>query len=121
VKAGVCEVYVTPAAEPALEKLKKRDPKRAVRIFNAFERVENYGWANSTKLKLIKELDGPKQVGEIRDLGKGGFRILFYWCDTHITRELHVTHVEPKANLTPSRLRTLIDAAYQRSKEYGDC
>ena len=119
-----CEIYLCEGGKSAMEKYEKKDPHRAVRIRTVIKRVREYGWDSSTKADLIKILSAEKQVGEIREMGKGGTRLIFFWEDIPNGRELYVTDIPKKGTLTKLRLRRYIAAAAVRRQAWlktGEC
>jgi hypothetical protein len=50
-------------------------------------------------------------VGEIRDLGSGGYRLFFFWTEAGDGRDLHISHVLPKSRVTGrARIAAVLDA-----------
>lgn len=106
-----CRVYYLLPADRQMRKLAKSDPKRFAMVAKRIEQVEEDGWILSTRSELVKVLRSELCVGEIRDLGSGGYRLFFFWFDTPEARELYVTHALPKAEVQGrARLSGVIEA-----------
>src|ERR1700756_2368257 len=58
--------------------------------------IEEDGWHLSVRSEVIKVLRPATRIGEIRDLGAGGYRLFFFWIDTWNGKDLLVTRVLPK-------------------------
>jgi hypothetical protein len=115
-----CEVEFSDAAERQMRRVGSRDPDRYPVIQSVVDQVEEQGWVLSTKSKLIRVLDQAEQIGEMRDVGRGGYRLFFFW---HIEgsgrRRLIVTAVEKKSGLLGrARVRGFIRSAAKRRKEF---
>lgn len=94
-----CEVHFTPAAVREMAGIAKKDPKRAAVIHDLLARVEENGWKLSTHSQVIKVLRGQTCVGEIRDVGSGGYRLFMFWHDTADVRELWICRIIPKRDV----------------------
>jgi hypothetical protein len=119
-----CEVFLCESAERDLAKLSRRDPKRAVRIENVWQNVEKHGWRASLQLAIIKLLRGHRFVGEIRDMGKGATRLIFFWVETVSGYQLYVTRIVPKNALTDvwyNKYGTGASAAREKFLKTGEC
>lgn len=112
-----CHVFYLPPASREMPKLAKRDPRRFAIIDGRIQQVEEDGWILSTRSELVKVLRSESCVGEIRDLGRGGYRIFFFWFDTPSARELYITHVLPKAEVEGRARLSGIVAAVERVRE----
>jgi mRNA-degrading endonuclease RelE of RelBE toxin-antitoxin system len=106
-----CEVHFTKAAKKELATLAKKDPQRALIIEATVAQVEENGWKLSTKAEVVKVLHNNKCIGEIRDVGSGGYRLLFFWHISVAARELWVCRVLPKRAVEGTRrLNELCDS-----------
>ena len=106
-----CEVRFSSAAEREMRDVAKRDPERAVIIGALIEQIEENGWKLSTNSEAIKVLRSRTCIGEIRDIGSGGYRLFFFWHDTETARDLWVCRVVPKRDVTGKRrLNDVCDA-----------
>jgi hypothetical protein len=109
-----CEVnWCKPTARELL-KLAKKDRAGIARLQAHIGHVEDFGWDISTKSELIKVLKEDTRIGEIRDMGKGGYRAFFYWEETETSHEIHITAIPKKNTLTPKRVNEFIKAAENR-------
>jgi hypothetical protein len=114
-----CEVYFLPAADKMYKKLAKANHKRWLMIDEAITQVEEHGWILSTRSELIKVLREDKQIGEIRDMGSGGHRLIFFWFETSRITELYVTALPLKKDVVgKARLNTYIEAADKLRKQF---
>ncbi|HET7461616.1 MAG TPA: hypothetical protein VFJ82_10215 [Longimicrobium sp.] len=106
-----CQVRFLPGAVRELNRIAKHDPARLVVIERKVEQVEEDGWILSTKSELTKVLRSESCVGEIRDLGSGGYRLFFFWAAGDDGRDLYVSHVLAKSQVTGrARISTVLDA-----------
>ncbi|WP_420129797.1 hypothetical protein [Longimicrobium sp.] len=117
-----CEIRFLPGAEKALRKIRKSDPGRLPLIDEVLEDVLVNGWILSVHSATIKVLDQQLQIGEIRDLGSGGYRMFFFWHDSSSARTLYITALEKKSKLAgKARVNGFIDAADAlRRRHFGD-
>lgn len=116
--SDTCEVWLLGPADKDLIKIKRDNPKRAVFIQDAIDAVEENGWILSLRSELIKELRPKEQIGEIRDVGSGGYRLFFFWIDGPV-RKLFVTAVVQKRDVVARvRLNTYLDAAEKMRDRY---
>lgn len=97
-----CVVRFTDPAESVLGKL-YRDHERLASIQSAAARIEEQGWKLSTNSQAIKVLRNHACIGEIRVLGRGGYRLFFFWHDEGDVRTLWVCHLLPKKDVTSKR------------------
>jgi hypothetical protein len=106
-----CVVFYLPPADRQMKKLAKQDPKRFAIVDGRIQQVEEDGWILSTRSELVKVLRNDLCIGEIRDLGSGGYPLFFFWIDAPEVKELFVTHALPKrAVLGRARLNEVIAA-----------
>lgn len=106
-----CSVFFLPPADRQMRKLAKADPKRFAIVDGRVRQVEEDGWILSTRSELVKVLRNDLCIGEIRDLGSGGYRLFFFWVDTPEVKELYVTHALPKRDVVGrARLNQVIEA-----------
>jgi hypothetical protein len=61
------------------------------------------GREGSTNTRAIKVLRNDMCVGEIRDVGSGGYRLFMFWHDTADTRELWICRILPKRDVEGTR------------------
>lgn len=106
-----CEIRFTQAAVREMQGVAKKDPRRALILRDLLAQVEENGWKLSTTSEVIKVLRGGTCVGEIRDVGSGGYRLFFFWHDTPHVRELWICRVLPKRDVEGRRrLNDVCDA-----------
>jgi hypothetical protein len=106
-----CTVHLTRQAERDLARLAKRDPKRFLILEAAIGMVEENGWVLSVTSALVKVLREPTRVGEIRDIGKGGYRMFFFWHDRDSARQIWICRVTPKQSVVGrARLNDICNA-----------
>jgi hypothetical protein len=106
-----CSVFFLPPADRQMRKLAKADPKRFAIVDGRVRQVEEDGWILSIRSELVKVLRNDLCIGEIRDLGSGGYRLFFFWVDTAEAKELYVTHALPKRDVVgKARLNRVIEA-----------
>jgi hypothetical protein len=106
-----CEVYYLGPGDKAMEKLSASDPLRHLMIEELVHQIEENGWTLSVKSQLIKVLRPKERIGEIRDMGKGGHRLFFFWVETPSSRKLYITSLPKKKDVTGrQRLKTFLDA-----------
>jgi hypothetical protein len=117
-----CAIRFLPGAEKALRKIRRKDPDRLPLIDEVLAGVLVNGWILSVHSAAIKVLDQRRQIGEIRDLGSGGYRMFFFWHDSSSARTLYITALEKKSKLTgKARVNDFIDAADAlRRRHFGD-
>jgi hypothetical protein len=97
----------------------RADADRVPHLEEAIEAVMENGWILSTSSQLIKVLDQKRHVGEIRDLGSGGYRLFFFWTDAGSSRAIFITAVEKKSKLKgKARVNRFIDAAAELRRRY---
>lgn len=114
-----CTVHYCPrSGERSLKKLKKRKAEHAVRLESIIDDIENWGWELSKKAEIIKELG--KGIGEIREMGPGGHRPIFFWVDTDRgVRELWITDIPSKKDIIAKlRFNTIKKAAHDRRRDF---
>jgi hypothetical protein len=97
-----CEVRFTAAAAPLLG-VAKKNAKRAAILHDLLAKIEENGWTLSTHSQLIKVLRSQTCVGEIRDVGSGGYRLFMFWHDTQDARELWICRILPKRDVEGAR------------------
>ena len=106
-----CEVRFTGAAAKEMLRIAKKDPGRAVILRDLLAQVEENGWKLSTNSEAIKVLRSDTCIGEIRDVGSGGYRLFMFWHDTALVRELWICRVLPKRDVEGKRrLNDICDA-----------
>lgn len=106
-----CEVRFTPAAAREATGIAKKDPRRAAILRELIAQVEEDGWKLSIHAEVIKVLREQTCVGEIRDVGSGGYRLFMFWNDTEDCRELWICRVLPKRDVeSKRRLSEICDA-----------
>jgi hypothetical protein len=116
-----CRVRFLPGARKALGKVERSDPGRLPLILDAVANVIENGWILSVHSTLIKVLDQKRQIGEIRDMGSGGYRLFFCWRDGRSARTLFITNLEKKAKLKgKARVQAFIDSADRLCRRYFD-
>jgi mRNA-degrading endonuclease RelE of RelBE toxin-antitoxin system len=116
-----CRVRFLPGARKALGKIERSDPDRLPLIQDAVANVIENGWILSVHSALIKVLDQKRQIGEIRDMGSGGYRLFFCWRDGRSARTLFITSLEKKSKLKgKARVQTFIDSADLLCRRYAD-
>ncbi len=98
-----CEVLFTAAAAREMSGIAKRDPRRAAILRDLIAQVEENGWTLSIHSEVIKILREQTCVGEIRDVGSGGYRLFLFWHDTQEARELWICRVLPKRDVESKR------------------
>ena len=104
-----CRVFYLPPADRQMRKLAKQDQKRFAIVDGRIQQVEEDGWILSTRSELVKVLRNELCIGEIRDLGSGGYRLFFFWVDAVEAKELFVTHALPKRDVVgKARLNEVI-------------
>jgi hypothetical protein len=117
-----CVIRFLPGADKTIRKLRRSDPDRLPLIEEVLASVLVNGWILSVHSAVIKVLDQQRQIGEIRDLGSGGYRLFFFWHDGPSARTLYITALEKKSRLKgKARVNDFIDAAYAlRLRYFGD-
>lgn len=116
-----CRVHFLPGARTALGKVERSDRDRLPFIEEAVGSVIENGWILSAHSTLIKVLDQKRQIGEIRDIGSGGYRLFFFWRDGRSARTLFITALEKKAKLKGrARVQAFIDSADRLRRRYFD-
>jgi hypothetical protein len=98
-----CEVQFTTAATRELAGIAKKNPKRAAIMYDLLARIEENGWTLSIHSRLIKVLRSQTCVGEIRDIGSGGYRLFMFWHDAEDIRELWICRILPKRDVEGTR------------------
>src|SRR5688500_3178928 len=116
-----CEVRFTKAAAKELRELARKDPKRATILETLIAQVEENGWMLSVKAELLKVLREDACVGELRDVGSGGYRLFMFWNDTEDVREIWVCRVLPKQAVEGRRrLSDLCDSVEALRRRFLD-
>jgi hypothetical protein len=106
-----CEVRFTAAAAREMRAVAKKDPKRAAILHELIAQVEENGWKLSTNSEVIKTLRTDTCIGEIRDVGSGGYRLFVFWYDRADVREIWICRVLPKRDVeSKRRLSGICDA-----------
>ncbi|HEX2210856.1 MAG TPA: hypothetical protein VHG93_24445 [Longimicrobium sp.] len=83
------------------------------------DQVEENGWKLSTKTQVIKVLRNETCVGEIRDVGSGGYRLFMFWHDVEETREPWICRVLPKRDVVGKRrLNEICDAVEELRRRF---
>jgi hypothetical protein len=98
-----CEVFFTTAADRELRAVARKDPQRYLVIQSTIAQVVENGWLLSLRAELVKVFHGRTCLGEIRDVGSGGYRLFFFWHDTWAEREIWICRVLPKRDVTGKR------------------
>jgi mRNA-degrading endonuclease RelE of RelBE toxin-antitoxin system len=112
-----CEVRFAKSAAKEMLALAKRDPKRAVILRDLLAQIEENGWKLSTNSAVIKVLRSQTCIGEIRDVGSGGYRLFMFWHDTPETRELWICRILPKKDVEGKRRLSDICDAVEELRE----
>ncbi len=106
-----CEVRFTKAAIKEMRLIARKDSKRAAIIRELLGQIEENGWKLSTTSEIIKILRNHTCIAEVRDIGSGGYRLVFFWHDTDDARELWICRVLPKRDVEGKRrLNDICDA-----------
>lgn len=114
-----CYLELLDVARRDLAKIAKRDPEWLLAIESAIEAVAEQGWVAATAAQQVKVLDQKRHIGEIRVLGKGGYRLLFFWFDDAGGRVLRITAVLKKKEVEDTRrLNSYVDAAAERRRRF---
>jgi hypothetical protein len=114
-----CIILLLPGARKAMRWIRKHDADRMPFIDHAIRTVAHNGWILSVHGGLIKVLDQARQVGEIRDLGSGGYRLFFFWQDGQEARTLFITAIEKKSKLKgKARMNEFIASAAVLRRRY---
>jgi hypothetical protein len=114
-----CEVRFTTAAVRQLAGIAKKDPRRAAVIHDLLAKIEENGWMLSTRSRAIKVLRSQTCVGEIRDVGSGGYRLFMFWHDVAEVRELWICRILPKRDVEGSRrLNDVCDAVEEIRRRF---
>jgi mRNA-degrading endonuclease RelE of RelBE toxin-antitoxin system len=114
-----CEIRFTSAAAKEMLGVAKRDPKRASILRELVAQVEENGWKLSTNSQAIKVLREETCVGEIRDVGSGGYRLFMFWHDKEHVRELWICRVLPKRDVEGKRrLSDICDAVEELRRRF---
>lgn len=114
-----CEVRFTGAAIKEMRDVAKKDPRRAAILRDILAQVEENGWKLSTNSQVIKVLRSQTCVGEIRDVGRGGYRMFMFWHDTAAVRELWICRVLPKGDVEGRRrLNNVCDAVEELRRRF---
>ena len=98
-----CEVKFTDTAAKEMTDVARKDSKRATILRALLAQIEENGWKLSTHAAVIKVLRSATCIGEIRDVGSGGYRLFMFWHDTALARELWVCRVLPKRDVQGKR------------------
>jgi hypothetical protein len=112
-----CIVCFTRGGEKQMRELAKKDPRRALIIAALIAQVEENGWKLSTNSEAIKVLRNSTCIGEIRDVGSGGYRLFLFWHDTAAARELWVCRVLPKQDVVGRRRLNEVCDAVEKVRE----
>lgn len=116
-----CAIEFLPGARKAMRRIRRRDPGRIPFIDHALRAVVHNGWILSVHGELIKVLDQRRHVGEIRDLGRGGYRLFFFWEEGETARTLFLTAIEKKSKLEGNaRLNEFIEATAAMRRRHSD-
>jgi hypothetical protein len=114
-----CEIRFTRAAAKEMLGVAKKDSQRAAIIRALLAQIEENGWKLSTNTRAIKVLRSKTCVGEIRDVGSGGYRLFLFWHDTEDVRELWICRVLPKRDVEGApRLNDVCDAVEALRKRF---
>jgi hypothetical protein len=114
-----CEIRFTKAAAKEMLGVVKKDSKRAIILRALIAQIEENGWKLSTNTRAIKVLRSEACVGEIRDVGSGGYRLFMFWHDTADTREMWICRVLPKRDVEGiRRLNEICDSVEERRRRF---
>lgn len=114
-----CEIRFTRAAAKEMLVVAKKDPKRAAILRDVLAQIEENGWKLSTNSQTIKVLGSKSCVGEIRDVGRGGYRLFMFWHDVADVRELWICRVLPKRDVEGTRrLNDVCDAVEELRRRF---
>lgn len=114
-----CEVRFTSAAAKQLRDVAKKDSKRAAILGVLIAQVEENGWTLSVHAEIIKVLRDTSCVGEMGDVGSGGYRLFMFWHDTDEAREIWICRVLPKSAVEGKRrLSDLCDSVQALRKRF---
>jgi hypothetical protein len=106
-----CEVRFTPAATREVTGIAKKNLRRTLILREFTAQVEENGWKLSMHAEVIKVLREQTCVGELRDVGSGGYRLFMFWNDTEDCREVWICRVLPKRDVeSKRRLSEICDA-----------
>lgn len=95
-----CKVRVTERALREVRKDAKKHVGLYARVLVLAAQVQDLGWKVCTDTRRVAILDEAQRIGEIRETERPSFRAFFYWYESDEGRELFITHVEPKSNLS---------------------
>jgi mRNA-degrading endonuclease RelE of RelBE toxin-antitoxin system len=113
------KIQFTRAARRDAEKIGRSDPERLAAIEALLAEVEENGWVLSLRSEAIKVLRSKTCIGEIRLTGSGGYRLFFFWYDTNEARELWVSRILPKRDVTSHRrLSDVLDTVAEVRKRF---
>lgn len=116
-----CEVRFTAAAAREMKDVAKKDSRRAAILRELIAQVEENGWTLSIHSEAVKVLREQTCVGEIRDVGRGGYRLFMFWHDTEDARELWICRVLPKREVeSKRRLSEICDAVEKLRRRFLD-
>lgn len=114
-----CEVRFTRAAAKEMLGVARKDPQRAAILRALLAQIEENGWKLSTNTRTIKVLRSETCVGEIRDVGSGGYRLFMFWHDAADVRELWICRILPKRDVEGrKRLNEVCDAVEELRKRF---
>lgn len=114
-----CEIHFTNAAIRELRSIAKKDARRAAILSALLAQVEENGWKLSTHSQVVKVLRNETCVGEIRDVGSGGYRLFMFWHDTPNARELWICRILPKRDVEGTRrLNSVCDAVEELRRRF---
>lgn len=109
-----CGIRFTKAAAKEMRDVAKKDGQRAAILYDLLAQVEENGWKLSVTSQVIKVLRSESCVGEIRDVGSGGYRLFLFWHDNEGVRDLWICRVLPKRAVEGKRrLNDICDAVEQ--------
>jgi hypothetical protein len=114
-----CEIRFTKAAAREMLGVVGKDPKRAAILRALIAQIEDNGWKLSTNTRAIKVLRSEACVGEIRDVGRGGYRLFMFWHDTADIRELWICRILPKRDVEGTRrLNEICDSVEELRRRF---
>ncbi len=114
-----CEIRFTAAASKEMLAVARKDPRRAAVLRALVAQVEENGWKLSTNAQVIKVLRAGTCIGEIRDVGSGGYRLFMFWHDAEDVREIWICRVLPKRIVeSKRRLSDICDAVEELRRRF---
>ncbi|HEU0012962.1 MAG TPA: hypothetical protein VFQ45_04730 [Longimicrobium sp.] len=112
-------VQVLDAARRDLERIAGKDWRGYLLVQKALRLVEDRGWAAAASTELLKVLDQKRHVGEIRVLGRGGYRLFFFWHDDSSGRTLWIAAMPKKKDVEDTnRFNAQVSAVAERRRRF---